>query len=139
MFCERAVEFSTAIERRVFDVESIDADASIDRDAQNNRNLQRFAVCTQVEFDASRFSGTEQCIAGAPLISLQISNVAFATPNQSMRMPRSIEVLENGQIYSALQHVCQLKATHCGFRGPSNVLLARLRFLYGNRMSLFRC
>ena len=79
MFCERAVDFPTAIERRVFDVESIDADASIDRDAQNNRNLQRFAVCTQVEFDASRFSGTEQCFAGAPLISQKKSNDTFST------------------------------------------------------------
>ena len=34
MFCWRAIDFSTEIERRFFGVESIDGDASIDRDAR---------------------------------------------------------------------------------------------------------
>ena len=66
-----------------------------------------------------------QCSVGTPLISLQQSNVAFSTSNRSMRMLRSIEMLKTIEICSALQYVRKLNSTHRGFRGPSNVLLAR--------------
>ena len=95
MYCWRAVDFSTDIERRVCDTESIDADASINRGARKRSNLQRVAARLSAESDALRFSGTEQCFAGAPSISLWKSNVAFSMLNRSMRMPRSIEVLDD--------------------------------------------
>ena len=39
IFCLRAVDFSTEIERRFFDADSIDFDASIDRGARNRSKL----------------------------------------------------------------------------------------------------
>ena len=81
-----------------------------------------FPKSLPTKIDASRFSGTEHFFAGAPLISLQKSNVAFSTPIRSTPMPRSIRCSKRIEIYSALQNVCKLKSTHRGFRGPNNVL-----------------
>ena len=73
--------FLKKTERRFFDAESTDADASIDRGArQRSKTLENFiafAICLPNKIDASRSSGPEKCFAGAPLISLKKSNVAF--------------------------------------------------------------
>ena len=98
-FFWRALYFHQEIERRFFDAESTDADASIDRGARKRsktvEKIIAFAICLPTKIDASRFSGPEQFFAGAPYISVQKSNVVFSTPNRSMPMPRSIAVLEN--------------------------------------------
>ena len=121
MFCWRAVHFCTEIERRFFDADSTDADASIDRGARNRsktvEKIIAFAICLPNEIDALRFSGPEQFFAGAPYISVQKSNVVFSTPNRSMPMPRSIAVLENDP------------TTHRSLWSPNNVLLVRPIFL----------
>ena len=88
IFCLRALCFLQEIERRFFDAESTDADASIDRGARKRsktvEKIIAFAICLHEEIDASRFSVPEQCFAGAPLISLLKSNVVFATPIRSI-------------------------------------------------------
>ena len=95
----RALYFLQEIERRFFDAESIDADASIDRGARKRpktvEKIIAFAICLHHKIDASRFSGPGQRLAGAPHICLRKSTVVFSTPNPSMPMPRSIAMLEN--------------------------------------------
>ena len=75
VFCWRAVHLSTEIERRFFDAESTDADASTDRGARKGSKtvakVIAFAICLLSKIDASRFSGPEQIFAGAPYISLR--------------------------------------------------------------------
>ena len=99
MFCWRALYFLKAIERRFFDAESTDADASIDRGARKGsktvEKIIAFAICLHEELDASRFSGPEKVFAGAPYISLKKSTVGFSTPNLPMPTLRLLEVLEN--------------------------------------------
>ena len=101
--------------------------------------FQRFTRCLPTKIDASRFSGSKQCFAGAPYISLQKSNVVFSTPNRPMPMPRSIAVLENDRKLHYVA-ICspKKKSTHRGFRGPNNLLLARPIFSFRNRASFFR-
>ena len=63
---------------------------------KNNRKSHIwFAQCLPAEIDASRFSGPEQILAGAPHIFSPGATRDFSTPIGSMSMPRSIEVLEN--------------------------------------------
>ena len=84
IFGLRALYFLQEIERRFFDAESTDADASIDRGARKrSKTIEKiiaFAICLPTKIDASRFSGPEQFFAGAPYISVQKSNVVFSTP-----------------------------------------------------------
>ena len=60
MFCWRAVHFCTEIERRFFDAESIDADASIDRGARKRpKTVEKIiasAICVPNKIDASRIA-----------------------------------------------------------------------------------
>ena len=57
MFCLRVVGFILEIERRVFVVDSINTDTSIEA-LENGRNLHCAAIHLREEIDASRFSGT---------------------------------------------------------------------------------
>ena len=68
IFCLRALCILEEIERRFFDAESTDADASMDRGARKRSKtvgkIIAFAMCLGNEMDASRFSGPEQFFAG---------------------------------------------------------------------------
>ena len=65
--CLRALYFLKEIERRFFDAESTDADASIDRGARKrSKTVEKviaFPKSLPNKIDASRFSGPEQCFA----------------------------------------------------------------------------
>ena len=66
-------------------------------------NSLAFAVYLPNEIDAFSFSGPEQILGDAPLLSPLLKNRFFSTPirsmwtRRSMWTPRSIEVLKNGR------------------------------------------
>ena len=104
MFCLRALSFLEEIERRFFDAESTDADASIDRGARkSSKTIEKiiaFAICLHEEIDASRLSGPEQFFACAPYIFFKKSNVVFRRRIDRCRCldrSRCSKPIENGR------------------------------------------
>ena len=92
------------LERRFFDAESTDADASIDRGARiQSKTVEKviaFAICLPNKTDASRFSGPEHFLLARPVFSLRNRTPLFRRRIDRFRCrcldrPRCSKTIEN--------------------------------------------
>ena len=121
MFCWRAVDFSTEIERRFFDADSIDADASIDRGA---RKTSKFTLrCNMFNQRNRRIAvfGDKAiiCWRAVDLNFLLNRKSFFQCRFDRCRCLDRSKCSKSIENFPALPYVCMKKPMHRGFRGFS--------------------